>query len=70
MAVGTVSGTNPDDAWQLITTNTPSAAASSTFSSISGYKKLMLVFNKYTTSAAGPANVRFNSDSTNGNNGS
>lgn len=67
MAVGTVSGLNPDETWQLIATNTPSAASTSTFSSISGYKKLILVFSKYTTSVAGPIIVRFNSDSTNGN---
>ena len=66
MAVGTVSGVDPADNWQLIASNTPSAAATSTFSSISGYRKLMLVF-KYTTSAAGCMIVRFNGDSTNGN---
>lgn len=67
MAVGTVSGIEPDDNWQLIATNTPSASASSTFSSISGYKKLMLVFKSYTTSATGPARLSFNSDTTAGN---
>ena len=67
MAVGTVSGIEPDDNWQLIATNTPSAAASSIFSSVSGYKKLMLVYKNYTTSASGPARLSFNSDTTAGN---
>jgi hypothetical protein len=67
MAVGTVSGLNLDEEWQLITTNTPSAAASTTFSSISGYKKLMLVFKSYTTSVASGARMSFNGDTTNGN---
>jgi hypothetical protein len=67
MAVGTVSGSNLDEEWQLIATNTPSGAANFTVSSISGYKKLMLVFRAYTTSVAAPARLTFNADSTTDN---
>ncbi len=63
MAVGTVSASNTDDIWQLIATNSPSSATSSTFSSISGYKKLMLVF-QLTCGSNARYFVRFNSDST------
>lgn len=67
MAVGTVSSAN-DDVWQLIATNTPSSATSSTFSSISGYKKLMLVWSG-NCSAADKFWMRFNGDSTAANYG-
>jgi hypothetical protein len=66
MATSNVSAID-NDVWQLIATNTPSTASTSTFSSISGYKKLMLTFKNYTTSVSGPVQVRFNSDSTIGN---
>jgi hypothetical protein len=66
MAVGTVSSVS-DDVWQLIATNTPSAVTSSTFSSISGYKKLMLTYQIPTLSAGTNLALRFNSDSTAGN---
>lgn len=62
MAVGTVSSIN-DDVWQLIATNTPSAATSSTFSSISGYKKLMVVFSG-TRTDVDYFRLRFNGDTT------
>ncbi len=67
MAVGTVSSAN-DDVWQLIATNTPSAAASSSFTSISGYKKLMVVFSG-TLNADGTLSMTFNSDTTASNYG-
>jgi hypothetical protein len=66
MAVGTVSSVD-GDVWQLIATNTPSAVTSSTFSSISGYKKLMLTYQIPTLSASTNLNLRFNGDSTTGN---
>ncbi len=70
MAVGTVSGINPDDAWQLISSGTPTAASTSfSFSSIStAYKALMITF-KSIAITSGDVNLyaRFNSDSTNGN---
>jgi hypothetical protein len=72
MAVGTVSAIEQDN-WQLITTNTPSAASSSTFSGISGYQKLMVVFSgTFTASGAGTNTefrLTFNSDTTAGNYG-
>jgi len=61
MAVGTVSAANTDN-WQLIATNTPSGAASSTFSSISGYNTLMVVVKGLTPSAGGVLGLRFNGD--------
>lgn len=72
MAVGTVSGIDQEDNWQLIATNTPSAVATTTFSSISGYKKLMVAY-KLTgmpDSTSGYLYLRFNGDSTAGNYGS
>jgi hypothetical protein len=69
MAVGTVSGVNLDEAWQLIATNTPSAAASSTFSSLSGYKKFLVVYKSITSSTGTVLGLRFNGDSTTGNYG-
>lgn len=68
MAVGTVSGIDPTDNWQLIATNTPSAATSSTFSSISGYKKLMLVFSGSQSTGANMT-LQFNGDTTASNYG-
>jgi hypothetical protein len=67
MAVGTVSGVD-NDVWQLIATNTPSAATTTTFSSISGYKKLMITF-QVTLSTADRMYVQFNGDSTANNYG-
>jgi hypothetical protein len=67
MAVGTVSSAN-DDVWQLISTATPSSAASSSFTSISGYKKLMVVFSG-TMSGDYALNLTFNSDTTASNYG-
>jgi hypothetical protein len=66
MAVGTVSGID-SEVWQLIATNTPSAVTSSTFSGISGYKKLMLTYQMPTLSASTNLSLRFNGDSTAGN---
>jgi hypothetical protein len=67
MAVGTVSGVNLDEQWQLIATNTPSAASSSAFSSLSGYKKFWLVYKSVSSSITGQLAIRFNGDSTTGN---
>jgi hypothetical protein len=67
MAVGTVSGVNLDEQWQLIATNTPSAASSSSFTSISGYKKFWLVYKNMSNSTNSEYYLRFNSDSTAGN---
>ena len=67
MAVGTVSGVDPSENWQLIATNTPSASATSSFTSISGYKKLMVVMKNLTSGGNGQLYLQFNSDTTSGN---
>ena len=64
MAVGQVSSTNYDN-WQLIGTNTTTSGTSSSFSSISGYKRLMLTFNNINTAANAQYRIRFNSDTGN-----
>lgn len=69
MAVGTVSASNTDDIWQLIATNTPSSATSSTFSGISGYKKLMVTYQQLNCASNATYFIRLNSDSTSGNYG-
>jgi hypothetical protein len=67
MAVGTVSGVDPQDNWQLIATNTPSSVTISSFTSISGYKRLMVVLKGVTSGSAGNIYLQFNSDTTSGN---
>jgi hypothetical protein len=67
MAVGTVS-TIEQDNWQLIASGSPTASSSSySFSSISGYKTLMIAFKKVVTSADTGLYARFNGDSTDRN---
>jgi hypothetical protein len=61
MAVGTVSGVDPADNWQLITSVTPSGT-STTFSSLSGYKHIWITGKSITTSAAAYISVRPNND--------
>ena len=61
MAIGTVSSVNYDN-WQLIQTNTPTSGSTSSFSSISGYKRLMLTFNQVTSAASANFRLRFNGD--------
>jgi len=60
MAVGTVSGLNLDDQWALINTTTQSSGTSLTFSSLGGYKKLMVTFTGFTQSGSGNAVVTLN----------
>ena len=68
MAVGTVSGLNLDEEWQLIASGSPTASSSSySFTSISGYKTLMIAFKKIVTSVDCNFYARFNGDSTNHN---
>jgi type 1 fimbria pilin len=50
MAVGTVSSTT-SDTWQLISSQTPTSGTSVSFTSISGYKTLMMAFKGVTTAA-------------------
>jgi hypothetical protein len=66
-----VSKLNPitDDNWVLVSTNSPSAATTSTFSSLSGYKSYMLIWKMSTFSGNGTGLIRFNGDSTEGNYG-
>ena len=66
MAVGTVSSIN-DDVWQLIGSSSLTSGTSYSFTSISGYKTLMLTFKGVTTSANSYMAVRLNNDSTAGN---
>ena len=66
MAVGTVSGVDPQDNWQLISSVTPSSTAV-TFNSISGYSRLMVVWKAMTTSASAWIYLRVNNDATAGN---
>ena len=61
MAVGTVSGVNLDEQWQLISSQTPSGT-SITFSSLAGYKHLWIVGTSITKSAATPILIRPNND--------
>lgn len=52
MAVGTVSGIDPADNWQLITTTTiSSGTANYTYSSLSGYKTIMVAGKNIVKSA-------------------
>jgi hypothetical protein len=69
MAVGTVSGANLDEQWQLIATATPSSSAATVFSSISGYKKLMITYQATIGTSADRLMMQFNGDSTAGNYG-
>ncbi len=64
MAVGTVSSVD-QDVWQLIQTNTPSTATTS-FTSISGYKRLMVVWKALRTGSNTFTWLRVNNNSTTG----
>jgi hypothetical protein len=62
MAVGTVSGSNLDEQWQLISSVTPSGT-SVTFSSLAGYKHIWIIGNAITKSASTAISIRPNNDS-------
>jgi hypothetical protein len=65
MATGQVSSITGDN-WQLIATNTPTSGTSTTVSSITGYKRLMIVVKNITmTSATYYSILTFNSDTGN-----
>jgi hypothetical protein len=64
MAVGTVSSVSGDN-WQLIATNTPTSGTSTSFTSLSGYRKFRLIWSALTFGGSATAMLRFNSDSTN-----
>lgn len=62
MAIGTVSSISTDN-WQLISSTSPTSGTSVSFTSISGYKTLMMSFKGITTAANSYMIVRFNNDS-------
>ena len=62
MATGSVSAIGGDE-WQLIATNTPTSGTSTSFTNISGYSKLRLIWNTLTFAADAMLICRFNSDS-------
>jgi len=64
MATGTVSSVNYDN-WQLIGTNTTTSGTTSSFTSLSGYKRFMLTFKEVNTAANCAYRIRFNGDSAN-----
>jgi len=61
MAVGTVSGANLDEAWQLISSTTASTT-SMTFNGFTGYKHIWIVGNSITKNAATAVRIRPNND--------
>ena len=65
MAVGTVSSVS-GDVWQLISSSSPTSGTSVSFTSIAGYKTLMLAFKGVTTAANSYMIVRFNNNSSAG----
>jgi hypothetical protein len=65
MAVGTVSSVN-DEVWQLISSQTASTSAAITFSSLSGYKKYMVIW-KNVASPSAVLRLKVNNDNTAGN---
>ena len=63
MAVGTVSGIAPEDNWQLIETTTiSSGTASYTYSSLSGYKTILIAGKNIVKSGANYSVLRVNGD--------
>jgi len=66
MAVGTVSGVETQDNWQLITSTTASGSAV-TFNSISGYSRLMVVWKAVTSGSPIWLYLKVNNDTTAGN---
>ena len=62
MATGQVSSIT-GDTWQLIATNTPTSGTTTTFSSITGYKELWIIWTGV-VGAANTLNMTFNSTST------
>jgi hypothetical protein len=64
MAVGQVSSLTGDN-WQLIATNTPTSGTSTSFTSLTGYRKFRLIWSALTFGGSAVAMLRFNSDSNN-----
>ena len=66
MAVGTVSGLNLEDEWQLVASQAMSGLNTYTFSGLTGYKTYWLVGKALTNGTADIPGVRINGDTTNG----
>ena len=67
MATGTVSSVT-GDVWQLIASNTPTTSPTEiVFSSISGYKTIMVVYKGITTGGTSSLSFKCNADGTTGN---
>ena len=62
MAVGTVSGIDPQDNWQLVASQAMSGLTTYTFSSLSSYKTYWLVGKGLTNGTADIVGIRFNGD--------
>ena len=68
MAVGTVSGIETANNWQLISSNSPtSGTTAASFTSISGYSRVMVVWKALRCSAAAWLFLKVNNDTTVGN---
>lgn len=65
MATGTVSSISADN-WQLISSATPTSGANVSFTSITGYKTLMVAFKNVTSVSNAAPMIRVNSVSTAG----
>lgn len=63
MATGTVSSVT-GDVWQTIATVTPTSGTTATFSSIAGYKNLLLGWSGVNLGTSGNLSLRFNGSST------
>jgi hypothetical protein len=70
MAVSTVTGLEPADNWQLIAANTVTSGTTTSFTGLSGYRKLMVTFKGVTVNSSSWLYLRFNADSTATNYGS
>jgi hypothetical protein len=63
MAVGTVSGIDPQDNWQLVGSQAMSGLTTYTFSSLTGYKTYWMVGKGLTNATSDLIAVRINGDS-------
>ena len=66
MAVGTVSGINPDEEWQLVGSQAMSGLNTYTFSGLTGYKTYWLVGKGIANASASIPAVRINGDASTG----
>lgn len=64
MATGTVSSLSGDN-WQLVATNTPTSGTSTSFTSLTGYRKYRVIWSNLSFSGSASLMLRFNSDSNN-----